>query len=479
MRVSLRKLLLAAVLACAPAATLAQDAHAGSDALALAYEEFSRLFAAGQFAEALPPAQRVVALIEAADPHDPELPVAYNNLGVAQIRVGDLDAAEASFNKALELLENRVGIVSRRLIAPLSGLSAVHAARGNRALAADTLQRALAISRRANGLFNIEQMELLDSLIDNYEAAGNTVGVESERRYAVRVLQQEYGASDPRIIPAVMRLAEWYESSGQYVLARGEWQRIVTVASQEGGGRNAATILGLVGIARNHRLQFVRDPESVQTAQVPIDPWTGRPDPFMEQALRTGTAKLERDGEAAALRALEILDQTPDPPPNLLAMTLVETGDWYMTAGRTDRALTYYRRAWPLFVAQVAAGHPNPLATPRALLYRPPPAAWLARGRTDVEVTATPIEFAMSINAAGETGNVTSLSVDVDPYRVAQVQRSLSRATFSPRFEDGAPVATDDFRFTEYWYDAVTGPSSPAPAGPEAQPGPEAEPPPS
>ncbi len=398
---------------------------------------------------------------------------AYNNLGVAQVRVGDLDAAEVSFGRALELLEGRVGIVSRRLIGPLAGLGAVHAARGNPALAADALQRALAVSRRANGLFNPDQMELLESLVEQYLAVGNGDGVERERRYAVQVVQQEFGADDPRTIPAHMRLANWYEKTERYADARGEWQRVVDVASRESGGRNAATILGLVAIARNHRLQFVLEPESLETMAIPIDPATGRPLPLMMPPERSGIARLDREGEVAAQRALALLEQTPDPPKKLLATALTELGDWYVTADRIAVAISYYRRAWPLFVETATLEEPNPLAAPRPLRYRPPDAATRHRKRADAEVVTTPFEFTMTVSATGETADVKLRSSGVDEYRAGHLRRSLARAQFSPRFEDGEPVATDDYRFTEVWYDlaASVAPETAAEPEPEGEPG--------
>lgn len=466
-----RKLLLVCLLALASAPSVGQAVRPDDEARTAAYEEFRRLFAENRFAEALPFAQRVVQLTESADPSDDELPIAYNNLGVAQLRVGDLDAAEASFDHALELLEDRVGIVSRRLIAPLAGLGAVQAARGNHALAADSLQRALAISRRANGLFNIDQMELLESLIENYTAAGNKPGIERERRYALQIVQQEYGFDDPRTIPAIVRLAEWYEKTDRYALARAQWQRVVDVASRESGGRNTATILGLVGIARNHRLQFVLNPESLESAQVSVDPWTGRPDPFPVLRESAGPIKPDRQGESAALEALKLLDETPDPPKTLLAQVLTELGDWYVTTGKIDTALPYYQRAWPLFAETMAAGEPNPLAVPRPLLYRPPAAAVRNRDHPDVELAASSFEFTMNISATGETDRVTLVSNggDSDDYRAAQIRRSLSRALFSPRFEDGQPVATEGYRFTGTWYDVAPSAAAESPGEPKPQ----------
>lgn len=476
-----RKLVLACLLAVVSAASVAQVVRPGDEERMAVHEEFQRLFAEQRYAEALPLAQRVLQMTESVAALDAELPTAYNNLGVAQLRVGDLDGAEASFRRALELLEGRVGIVSRRLIAPLAGLGAVHTARGHSALAADALQRALAISRRASGLFNVEQLELLESLVEAYQKAGNQAGVERERRYALQVVQQEYGAEDPRTVPALVGLAESYESSRNYVAARVHWQQVVDVASRESEGRNAATILGLVGIARNHRLQFVLGPESLEEDVAALDPVTGRPNPFLMPSGHTGVVKLNREGEAAALRALAILDETPDPPKKLLVVALMEAGDWYVTVDRMSLAIPYYRRAWPLFAETLGAGEPNPLASPRPLRYRPPPAAIRSRDRTDVEVVATNFEFSMHVSASGQTSRIKSVSSGVDDYRAGQLRRSLLRAVFSPRFEDGEPVPTEDYRFTETWYDlaAPASPGTPDEPAPAGAPEPAEEPPPS
>ncbi|HEY6101309.1 MAG TPA: tetratricopeptide repeat protein, partial [Anaeromyxobacter sp.] len=112
-----------------------------------AYGQFRQLYEAARFDEALPYAQRVVELSEADAERDHELPIAYNNLGATQYQLGDYPAAEASYRKSLELLESTQGISSRRLVVPLAGLGAVHAARDEHQAAAELFDRALAVSR--------------------------------------------------------------------------------------------------------------------------------------------------------------------------------------------------------------------------------------------------------------------------------------------------------------------------------------------
>jgi tetratricopeptide (TPR) repeat protein len=431
------------------------------------YDAFRQEFDAGRYETALPLARELVTLMEAEPTAADQLPTAYNNLGVVQFRSGDTAAAEASFDRALELLEATQGIASRRLVSPLAGLGAVYAAENQHARAVEVLQRAIAISRRADGLFNLQQLELIDALVKSYEALGASEAVELEYRYALQVVQQQYGNDDPRTLPATIRLAQWYEDAGQYPAARALWSRSAQVGAREGGGRNAATINGLLGITRCYRLQYVRDPESLAEAAA-FDPFAARSDPLSSSSVRPGVVRLERDGQAAALQALRILDGTPDPPKGLMARTLLELGDWYTTGHAPGEALPYYQRAWPLLQEAAAAGEGNPLAAPRPLHYRPPPGAFRNRLKPDVRTLARKLEFSLTVAATGEVAAVAQVSSEAAPEQADQVRRALERAWFSPRFENGQPLAADGLLFTEYWHDV-------APAEPETPAGPPPE----
>ena len=452
----------------APAAAGQAGAPDTAGAIESVYEDFRREFSAGRFEAALPKARELVALIESDNPLSDELPTAYNNLGVVQFRTGDLPGAEASFGRALELLEQTQGIASRRLVSPLAGLGAVYASQGQHARAVDALQRAIGISRRADGLFNLGQLDLLDAVIRSYETLGILEGIERELRYQLQVVQKEYGASDPRTLPVTMKLAMWYERTSRYVAARALWTRTAEIGLADSGGRNAATINGLLGIARTHRLQFARDPGSIQQAGPPTDPMTGRTDPMLDAGMRMAPVKLDPAGEQAALQALEILDSTPKAPDDLLVRALVELGDWYMTSRVPVRAMTYYERAWPLIGRILAPGETNPLLTPRALLYRVPAGAVRNRGLPDTPTVSRKLEFNLDVAATGEVTGVTPVSSEVPEAQAQQVRRALEKAWFSPRFEEGRAVATSGFLFTEYWFEIAPPPEAPTAA--EAEP---------
>ena len=124
---------------------------ADPDRRADVYREFRQASEAGDYGTALPLARELTQLIEQADPLSKDLPTAYNNLGVAQFRTGELDAAERSFLRALELLETTQGIASRKMISPLAGLGATgHGLR--RSCAYPALDRASLRYERGRGV---------------------------------------------------------------------------------------------------------------------------------------------------------------------------------------------------------------------------------------------------------------------------------------------------------------------------------------
>ncbi len=462
----LAAVLLIAAWGCLPgpqrAAASETAAPASEQALVGAYEQFKALFAAGKYAESVPLAEEVVRLTETAGIHPEELPTAYNNLGAAQLRAGDAAGAEESFRAALDLLEKTESISSRRLIAPLGGLGTAYAALGRHDLAAAALGQAIAISRRSNGLFNLEQLDLLEALIRSHLATGNYDAVDRERRYAVQVVQQKYGYDDPRTVPMVLALGRWFEASERYALARLQYARIVTVASAESGGRNAATIDGLLGIARTHRLQFGLDPQSLIVEPAPASQFE-QPDWFrVTEESTTQRITLDPNAKRAAQQALDILDGIPDPPADLLRRTLIELGDLNMVDRDIPAAHAFYARASPLAQGSIAEMGDDPLANPRVLVYRKPPGALRSRYLPlDGRVTRRAV-FSLTVSPTGKVSEVQFVDGDLDEARAGQIVRALDRATFSPRIQDAKPVEAQDVRFAEVWYERATGETAPA-----------------
>jgi tetratricopeptide (TPR) repeat protein len=286
-----------------------------------AYQQFRALYETARFDEALPYAKRVVELSEQDSARDHELPIAYNNLGATQYQLADYTGAEASYRQSLELLESTQGISSRRLVVPLAGLGAVYAAQDQHQVAAEHFDRALAVSRRADGLFNLQQLPLIAQAADSRYAMSDFVGAEKERMYALRIAEQNYGYGDERTLPPLLELGNFYEGLREFINARMMYMRARDVAMQK-SGYNPPAVKALVGIARTHRMQYTMDPETLDSQQPARDEVTGEmigkvyresrvPPPAADRADRAGSparnvgsAQGPHDGNADRARRL-------------------------------------------------------------------------------------------------------------------------------------------------------------------------------
>lgn len=392
-------------------------------------------------------------------------PAALSDLAAAQFQRGDIAGAEDNYLRALTLLEDLEGISSPHFVAPLAGLGAIYANQGRHELAIDFYRRAIVISHRAHGLFNSAQTPLQDALASSYMALGLYTDAEACYRYLVQIAARNYGADDLRTLPALWQLGQWYESVYNYLSARLTYAHIYNLVRRESGNKNRDVIEALLAIARMYRMHFWDDPavasQSFAAAeQLAIGPLPGI-DSYVKRDFET--FRLDRNGQRALQRALDVLEDQEDPPIDLLLKTLVEFGDWYMASRQPDLALDYYGRAARLAAARAPDTENPPLQAPRLAVYHAPASATTYRLLPHSQLIVRNATFTLTVNARGEPTDITLVSSDMSDMQTFQVRQALQGARFSPRYEGEQPVATAGVEFTGQWYDRVpTTPTEPA-----------------
>jgi len=465
-----------------PAAPRQQLRILAQDSRLEAYQQFRTLYDQARFDEALPLAKRVVELSESSGERDHELPISYNNLGATQYQLADYPAAEVSYRTSLELLESTQGISSRRLVVPLAGLGAVYAAQDKHEVAAELFDRALAVSRRADGLFNLQQLPLLEQAADSRYAISDFGGAEREHLYALKIAEQNFGYGDARTLPPLLELGAFYESLREFIAARNMYMRARDVALKP-GIYDPQAVKALVGIARTHRLQYTMDPDTLDSQQPARDEITGEMIGKVYKESRVPPPAADRTGLKAAQTALDLLRSTSKPPPELMTETLIELGDWFQATSRPTISLPYYTEAAAIFDAQVAvdplAGHP--LRAPRMVFYRPPLSASRGLNTLSGQYVIRKTVFTFLVSEIGLPLDITVVSTNMDEGQLSQSKRAMSRAIYSPRFAEGRAVSTAGVTFTGEWYqeyDPETAPpdTTPISTTPEETPAPAAKP---
>jgi tetratricopeptide (TPR) repeat protein len=442
----------------------------GQDIRLEAYQQFRALYEAGRYGDALPYARRVVELSEHGEDPDYELPIAYNNLGATQYQTGDYAGAGDSYSKSLDLLEATQGISSRRLVVPLAGLGAVYAAQDQHQLAAEQYERALAVSRRADGLFNLQQVPLLRQAADSRFAINDFAGAEREYMYALKIAEQNYGYGDARTIPTLLEFGGFYEGLREYVAARIMYLRARDAALAVKPGFSPEAVAALTGISRCHRLFYSLNAEPSDSAPPQRDDFTG--DVMGKyQEPRVPTPSADRTGLKAAQHALELVRSTPQPPPELVTQVLIELGDWFQTLSKPAQSMPYYIEAAALLDGRVTSDPllVHPLREPRMVFYRHPVGAIRKINADSTPYVVRKTVFSFLVTEAGAPEDITVVSSDMNEAQLMLSRRALSRSIYSPRFSEGKAVATAGVTFTGEWYDsAPEAAQTPEPAAAEA-----------
>jgi tetratricopeptide (TPR) repeat protein len=449
----------------------------GQDMRIEAYQQFRTLYESAQFEAALPYAKQVVELSEHGEDPDYELPVAYNNLGATQYQIGDYAGAADSYGKSLDLLEATQGISSRRLVVPLAGLGAVYAAQDQHELAANLYERALAVSRRADGLFNLQQVPLLRQAADSRFAMNDFAGAEREHMYALKIAEQNYGYGDPRTIPSLLDFGRFYEGLREYIAARLMYMRARDAALAVKPGYSPDAVTALTGISRCHRLFFSLNPDPSET-QTQRDEFTGEITSKIQDA-RVPSPSADRTGLKAAQQALELLRATPEPPPEMVTQVLVELGDWFQTLSKPNQSMPYYIEAAALLDGRSSQdpATAHPLREPRMVFYRPPVGAIRKINAQTNPYVVRKTVFSFRVTEAGLPEDISVVSTDMNDAQLMLSRRALSRAIYSPRFSDGKAVATAGVTFTGEWFDTSVEAAAPqAPEVPAAAPPQDAKP---
>ena len=420
----------------------ALGAEAPPDERIAAYQEFRHAFDAGEYATALPLAQRVVELTRSQYGNEaPQLANPLTNLGTTYYRLRNFGMALDSYREALTLLDLQGNATNERLIRPLHGMGAALRGLQRDSEAITPLRRAVEIIRNREGLFAPAQLPRLKALIACYMSNGQFADAGREQQYAFNVAETSFGRNDLRLLDPLDDFARWNETVGQYSAARLLHARAVAIADEKLGGANLRAIPGLRGIARSFRLAYLNG-ESEESTQAAVSLQDLAPG-----AVSRMVGAPSSEGERALRNALERLAASATPQPPLRGAVLIDLGDWYMTGGAAARAVSAYRDAWQALGAEEAA---KALGMPAAIVYRPPPAA-VSRKQLDPEThDEQEVRLRLAVQADGDVRD--AIVVNPAPEREAAEKAVISavkRGLWRPGFRDGQPVAMTDVDFRE------------------------------
>jgi tetratricopeptide (TPR) repeat protein len=385
-------------------------------------------------------AQRLVDAARAKKTDPLALADALVLLGNAEIGGKNMTGAETHFAEALQLVEERVGATNSRLIEPLRGLGFALAAQGKHDVAVPLMERALVIWRRNYGLFDPKQQGLLRNLAES-EAANRHI-TEGERHilYLQSIGERRFGREDPRLVPVLCIVGEWYVQANLLTLAREKFRAALDIVDEKVGKNSLIAVEPLRGLANSYVSELrlanfgPRSDDRDRTNAIGVS----------NDTRATNPRYLNPDGERVLARALKILDSNPERPPALLVETLIQQGDLLQLRNNFEQALPYYRRAAVTMSADPSArpGTINPLEFPTQVYFPVPLLAIRNLNRPPEEVVERFVEAEFTVTAQGAVKDIKVAEQDATPRQIAETVEAVRVARYRPKFVNGDPVDT-------------------------------------
>jgi len=420
-----------------------------------AYAEFKRLFEAGEHAAAVEQARKVVEMAERAEPAAAEeLQVAVMNLGLAERTAGDYVAAEASYQRAIGLIEASGRLTSPRYARAHAGLALTYYDARRYDLAAPAFDRAIALNRRAEGLFNEDQLPLLEKQADSLTEVGRAEEALQAHRYALRLVGRRFGERSLRYAAELESFGRWYTRARAYDASRATLKRSAELIAALKGPEAMELVGPLTSIAENAR-RWIHDPQARAQSPDEEERRAMYHDPVMPGPPSLSPSTIESEGLRALERAAVIADSHPDAPPATVAGVRVQLGDWHQAKQAHERALPHYQRAWQVAsqVTEDGRALSEALFGAPLLLNFSAPDGWNRYAqRPPEEVERRDVEVEMTVTAQGLVRDARVVADGGDPKLAARGQRAAESGRYRPRLVDGEPVDTPALRFVQPFY---------------------------
>ena len=383
-------------------------------------------------------------LVQLASEHAKDKPLELANaltlLGNALLSSGDKVTAELQYREALRITELQGNGSDPALLDPLRGLGYTLALLERHEEAIPYLERALIVSRRSYGLFDLGQQGLLRQLATSLTQTGRIVDGAKQMLYLQRVGERTYGERDPRMAPLLCVIGDWYVDTGNFTLGRDRFRDAIHVVERKLGKNDPALVQPLRGLARSYVQEIYFFSHGYQPLQdrTMLDPTNLEPKGINPKYISS-------DGERALQRALAILDARPDTTPALLTDTLIQFGDWYQIKHQPDKAMVYYRRAATL-TASVDKSSPEaaaaPLAFPVRVYYPMPPLAMRNRQLAPEQIDEKFVSVQFTVTGMGDVQDARIIEKNGTQRQASEALEAIRASRYRPKFVNGEPVET-------------------------------------
>jgi len=355
----------------------------------------------------------------------------------AQLSSGEFTEAALQAQDWILRREHETGRYDIALAQPLTLLGDARMELDDPRGALEAYDRAKHITRLADGIQGIKQIELLHREATAFSALKEFRTANFRHEQAYDLSRRTYGMGDPRHLAAARRLIAWYGHHHKYVAAHLLSERLIENTAHLADDdpvlvdllREQADLMRqkVFGRRKVGRGTFYAWPPGIRR----LAPWREF-SPFDE-------------GEEALGRVVEIHESSDRSSDGDLADAMLDLADWHLLFGDYPTAVRNYRRVWDLLDSDqerrsAVFADPTPL-------YLPLPYA----GKRDPSGHDGIVRLALTVTHRGRVVGRKTLLAEPGGIMEFRVRKAARRARYRPAFQEGHPVRVKGFPL-EYTY---------------------------
>jgi CHAT domain-containing protein/Tfp pilus assembly protein PilF len=324
-------------------------------------------YAMGQYQQAIPLAQRALAITEKAlGPEYPDIAVALNNLAELYRATGAYAKAGPLFQRALAITKRALGPEHPDTAAVLNNLATLYQATGAYVEAEQLYRRALAITEKARGPEHPDTATSLGNLAFLYSATGAYAKAGPLFERALAIAEKALGPEHPDTATALNNRAELYDATGAYAKAEPLLERALAIREKALGSEHPDTARSVNNLAALYYITgaYARADPLYQRALAIREKALGPEHPDTATSLNNLAALYLATGAYAKAeplfkRVLAITDKVLGPEHPDTARSHNNLATLYRATGAYAKAEPLYRRALAIREKALGPEHPD------------------------------------------------------------------------------------------------------------------------
>ncbi len=223
-------------------------------------QEVLRLYQQGQYDEAIPLAERILAIREKdLGPEHPDTALALNNLAVFYKTMGAYEKAEPLYRRSLAIREKVMGPEHPDTAAVLNNLAGLYSTMGAYDKAEPLYRRSLAICEKVMGPEHPSTATTLTNMALFYDTMGAYDKAESLYRRSLAIKEKVMGPEHPSTATTLNNLAGLYDIMGAYEKAEPLYLRSLAIKEKTLGPEHPDTAIALNNLAEHYRIMGAYD----------------------------------------------------------------------------------------------------------------------------------------------------------------------------------------------------------------------------